>query len=319
MRGCVTAGMLKAMHELGIDASTFDAVYGASAGACNLTYYLAGQIEGVDVYANNLPDSDFIDVKRFIKTRKGEPLLDISVLLDRIMSVEVPLNWSRVLAHPTAFNVLVASCPSGCTRSLATFDHTRHLREALRVSASPPGVGGLAAPTMAGHTLTDAMVTEPIPVYSALADGCTHVLVLSSAPTTFDSGIAGCVRRFGDVVAQELLMSPTPEVRQAWRRLRRGRLSSAHALGIPDRVFLHHATREPLAWTDTLAAFASWASNANAVSAPHPLAQDRYAYTIAPSQGGQVVGSLCRDADLIRAGVDEGYAQAMRVLAALGS
>ena len=45
MRGVVSGGGLTALHDLGM-RDLFDATYGSSAGAMNLTYFLAGQVSG---------------------------------------------------------------------------------------------------------------------------------------------------------------------------------------------------------------------------------------------------------------------------------
>ncbi|XRB20484.1 patatin-like phospholipase [Pseudoscourfieldia marina] len=314
MRGCVTAGMLKALSELGFDANCFDAAYGSSAGACNLTYYFSKQMEGVDVYANNLPDSGFISLRRFVARAGG--LLDIGVLIDSIMNQDVPLDWDRVISHPTELHVLAADCLSGATRSFCSFSNERHLREALRISASPPGVGAVKPHSSVSETLTDPMVTEPVPIYSALSNGCTHVLVLTSAQTTFDSGFGGLFRNLGDAATQELLMSPTPEIREAWRRRRRGGdgfPSAFHAFGIPDREWLDQLTISPFAWAEALGALAEWGANVGVVDSESPPSRhERYVYSIAP--GPHDVGSLCCEPEIIRAGVKEGYDAAMKSL-----
>lgn len=111
--------------------------------------------------------------------------------------------------------------------------------------------------------------------YYALADGCTHVVVLASAPRWFDSGIGGFLRGLSDVLAQETLLSPTPEVRAAWR-LRRsggGLPSARRALGIPDREWLHLLSRHPAAWSEALGALACWSANNQQKSVVHT---DRY-------------------------------------------
>lgn len=43
MRGVVTGAMLMGLQDMGLFSNVFDAVYGASAGAINATYYLTGE------------------------------------------------------------------------------------------------------------------------------------------------------------------------------------------------------------------------------------------------------------------------------------
>ena len=53
----------------------FDAVYGASAGAINATYFLTGQREGVDIYAEDIANKTFCDLGRLVGRHAGAPAL----------------------------------------------------------------------------------------------------------------------------------------------------------------------------------------------------------------------------------------------------
>jgi len=76
MRGAVSGGALQALHDLGFK-SCFDSIYGSSAGAINATYFLADQREGVDVYSQDITNTQFIDLKRLLKKKdvvQSQPL-----------------------------------------------------------------------------------------------------------------------------------------------------------------------------------------------------------------------------------------------------
>ena len=68
MRGVISAGTLGALLEEGF-YDCFDAAYGSSAGAMNLTYYLAKQPEGIRAYEEDLCDGAFLDLKRHVSRR----------------------------------------------------------------------------------------------------------------------------------------------------------------------------------------------------------------------------------------------------------
>ena len=68
MRGCISAGAVGALLDEGY-YDCFDAAYGSSAGAMNLTYYLAKQPEGVRAYEQDLCDGTFLDLKRHLARR----------------------------------------------------------------------------------------------------------------------------------------------------------------------------------------------------------------------------------------------------------
>lgn len=95
-----------ALHDMGLQR-VFDSVYGSSAGAINLTYFLSGQREGADIYADFLTNKKFIDLSRLWK-RNGW-VLDLSFLLDNIMRHVVPLDSDAVLNHTIPLKA-AASC-----------------------------------------------------------------------------------------------------------------------------------------------------------------------------------------------------------------
>ena len=46
-------------------------MYGASAGAINATYFLTGQREGVDIYAEDIANKTFCDLGRLVGRNAG--------------------------------------------------------------------------------------------------------------------------------------------------------------------------------------------------------------------------------------------------------
>ncbi|KAF8820654.1 phospholipase, patatin family protein [Cardiosporidium cionae] len=114
MRGCISAGMVVAMHYLGF-TDCFDIIYGSSAGSLVGAYLISRQIpyEGCQIYYKWLPAAGrkFInvlrmgrciglgplldgDLKNFIFDRLGKPSLNLDILLDDIVKQKQPLNWA---------------------------------------------------------------------------------------------------------------------------------------------------------------------------------------------------------------------------------
>ena len=190
MKGVVSAGACGELLRLGL-YDCFDAVYGSSAGAMNLTYYLAKQPEGVKAYQEDLVDGAFLDLKRLPKTRRSRrlmgtsrgraPAMDVSYLVDGVMDGATgrALRWSDVLASTVAFNVVATSLDTLTPVILhSPFQNVRDLKTALKASAAVPLFAGPKPVRHRGQRLVDAAVMEPVPVHAAAADGCTHVLVL---------------------------------------------------------------------------------------------------------------------------------------------
>ena len=190
MKGVVSAGACGELLRLGM-YDCFDAVYGSSAGAMNLTYYLAKQPEGVAAYQEDLVDGSFLDLKRLPKTKRSRrlmgtrrgrrPAMDVSYLVDGVMDGVTgrALRWSDVLTSPLAFNVVATSLDTLTPVILhSPFQDTADLKAALKASAAVPLFAGPEPVRHRGQRLVDAAVMEPVPVHAAAADGCTHVLVL---------------------------------------------------------------------------------------------------------------------------------------------
>lgn len=190
MKGVVSAGACGELLRLGM-YDCFDAVYGSSAGAMNLTYYLAKQPEGVKAYQEDLVDGTFLDLKRLPKTRRSRrlmgtsrgraPAMDVSYLVDGVMDGATgrALRWSDVLASTVAFNVVATSLDTLTPVILRSpFKDVADLKQALKASAAVPLFAGPKPVRHRGQRLVDAAVMEPVPIHAAAADGCTHVLVL---------------------------------------------------------------------------------------------------------------------------------------------
>ena len=194
MRGITSAGMLVELGRRGL-RGIFDGVYGSSAGAINLTYFLSTDDTGADIYTDHIANSDFISLYRLLNNHnKGQkPVLDVSCLLDHVMESVLPLDWDRVVRSETPLKVAATALSTeegeegdtGRVRAepvlLENFQSKEDLRESLRASACVPGIAG-GPVRHRGKVLVDAMVHEPIPIWSAIDDGCTHVLTLSTKP-----------------------------------------------------------------------------------------------------------------------------------------
>ena len=208
MKGVISAGMCGEMLRCGF-ADCFDAVYGSSAGAMNLTYYLANQPEGIAAYEEDLVDGGFLDLRRLPalqrmgprKGKKGEsmdkswdesvdedpgpdtvrPAMDVSYLVDGVMdhSPTRPLNWDALINSRVPLKVVATSLDTLTPVVLeGPWKGVEDLKQCLKASAAVPIFAGPEPVTWRGQRLVDAAVMEPVPVHAAIADGCTHFLVL---------------------------------------------------------------------------------------------------------------------------------------------
>ncbi|KAL7480569.1 hypothetical protein ACHAW6_011191 [Cyclotella cf. meneghiniana] len=169
MRGCVTAGMVAAIHHLGLE-DTIDVVYGSSAGTVIGAYFITRQLPwfGPEVYYDALTTAGerFINTKRFLRAvglgmldprltkdvifrrNHGKPVLDLSYLLKTTIQENKPLDWDtfekmqkvqplKVMASGLkSLKAVIMDMERGSFRNL------KELARCMHASCLLPGVAG---------------------------------------------------------------------------------------------------------------------------------------------------------------------------------
>lgn len=214
MRGVISAGMVSALEELGL-THAFDAVYGSSAGAINAAYFLAGQARlGTTIYYEDINNARFIDLLRPLRRRS---IVDLAFLLDDIAEQRKRLDAEALLASTSPLIVLATDVAARAAVAFRAFRDRPHVIAALRASATMPVVAGPPV-EYDGRACLDASLTEPIPVPTAEADGCTHAVVLLTRtggmrpqPSAFDRYFVGPrLRRLSPELATRYLNRAGP-------------------------------------------------------------------------------------------------------------
>lgn len=178
MRGVVSAGMVLAFGERILSA--FDAVYGVSAGAAAAAYLLTGQSEAISIYYEDVNKPEFLDPRRIFS---GKPMVDIAYLTHKVMKEIKPLQWEKAVGHPIELHVLVTEARQAQTIDFNHFESQEDLLDAIYYSCLIPLVAGRPVIIDEQTAYTDgAVITGGVCLDYALADGCTHVLVLRSSP-----------------------------------------------------------------------------------------------------------------------------------------
>ncbi|KAG5184415.1 acyl transferase/acyl hydrolase/lysophospholipase, partial [Tribonema minus] len=206
MRGCVSAGMVTALHRLGA-ADAFDAVYGSSAGCLVGAYFISRQTNGTAVYHDVLPEAGarFLDKSRLVaalgattsmrprawaglRPRLPHDVFNLDFLMTTVVGRLWPLDWTSFWANNRhqPLNVVVSGLLSMDSHTLTSakghFATLPELARCMRASMLVPGMTGPLV-TFPGHQpFADALIFEPMPYRSAAADGCTHVVVLRTRP-----------------------------------------------------------------------------------------------------------------------------------------
>jgi predicted patatin/cPLA2 family phospholipase len=190
MRGVVSAGMASALDQLGL-RDAFDEVHGASAGAFNGAFFMAGQAAYMtSLYWRGFGDPRFVSLRRALR---GEgPAFDMDYVVDGIWARGRPLRTDVLLESATELHCTATDADTAEIVDLAPLRSAEEVRCALRASARLPWLAGQPV-AFRGRRLLDATLAEAIPVQAALTTA-TDVLVLQTRPEGVEhSGLSGPV------------------------------------------------------------------------------------------------------------------------------
>jgi predicted patatin/cPLA2 family phospholipase len=178
MRGVISCAALLALEDLGM-TDVFDEVYGASAGAVNAAYFLAGQAGyATTIYYQKVNNT------RFIGRLWRRPIVNIDDLFDSIIAGDRPLCIDKVLGSRSRFFITIADASTGeAFLGLAQSNETP-LLTLLKASAAIPFLYNGVVPVN-GRQCFDGALINPLPIPQAIESGCTDLLVLLTRPASF--------------------------------------------------------------------------------------------------------------------------------------
>jgi len=179
MRGVVSAAMLACLGDRGF-VHAFDSVYGCSSGAVNAAYFLTADNlwYPASIYYEDLASNEFLSYWRAVT---GRSMLDLDFAYNTVVGSVKPLDYGKVLASPAGLTIGITLVDRLVTLPAAGFRSEQDLRSALVASAwLPLAVRGTGE--YRGERAIDGGILTALPFHLAVADGCTHVLSLSTKP-----------------------------------------------------------------------------------------------------------------------------------------
>jgi predicted patatin/cPLA2 family phospholipase len=177
MRGVVSAGMTGAIEQLGL-LDAFDEVHGASAGAFNAAFLLAGQGGYLaTLYQHGFGDPRFVSVVRALR---GGPALDMDHVVNEVWARQRPLRFDAVLSGGIPLHCTATDADRAVIVDLTDLRTADDIRCALRASGRLPWLAGPPV-HFRGMRLLDATLAEAIPVQAPFTTA-TDVLVLQTRP-----------------------------------------------------------------------------------------------------------------------------------------
>jgi predicted patatin/cPLA2 family phospholipase len=190
MRGVVSAGMASALDQLGL-RDAFDEVHGASAGAFNGAFFMAGQAAYMtSLYWRGFGDPRFVSMRRALRGRG--PAFDMDYVVGGIWARGRPLRMDVLLGTAMELHCTATDADTAEIVDLDDLRSAEEVRCALRASARLPWLAGEPV-AFRGRRLLDATLAEAIPVRAPLRS-CTDILVLQTRPEGVEhSGLSGPV------------------------------------------------------------------------------------------------------------------------------
>lgn len=178
IRGVISAAMLSALEDRGLPVTAFDGVYGCSSGATNCAYFIAGDSwYPLSIYYDDLPTREFVDFRRAFTSN----ILNLDYAFETVLELVKPLDYPAVLKTSTPLHIAITDVDDMVTVTFNDFESKEDLKAALRASSWLP-VAIRGATEFRGRRVVDGGVLTAHPYRLALADGCTHVLSLSTRP-----------------------------------------------------------------------------------------------------------------------------------------
>jgi len=177
MRGVVSAGMTAAIEQLGF-TNAFDEVHGASAGAFNAAFLLAGQASYLTgLYQHGFGNPTFVSARRVLR---GRSLFNMDYVVNEVWRTQRPLHTERILESAIELHCTATDVESAQVVDLTDLRDDAEIRSAMLASARLPWLSG-APVRFRGRLLFDATLAESMPVHVARRTA-TDMLVLQTRP-----------------------------------------------------------------------------------------------------------------------------------------
>lgn len=179
-RAVYGAGVFDYLMEQNIQ---FDRTYGISAGAANVTNFLAGQHgRTIKYYTEYCLRPEYTSLKVFFKTGSVIDLRYIYATLSNADG-EYPLDYPAMMANPASCTIIATDAETGLPVYFDKSDLTQDHYEPIMASCSVPAF--CKAFPIGEHFYYDGAISDPVPLARAFADGCDAVVLILTRPADY--------------------------------------------------------------------------------------------------------------------------------------
>jgi len=176
MRGTYVAGMLHALQQAGC-RQVFDSIHASSVGAHLAAYFAAGQADvGRAIFVEDALNKRFISFRRIFC---GGPIMDTEWMVKNVFAKSKRMQLENIITNKTPISIICTSAKTG--KSVVFSDPTdeKTFFSSLIATSKIPFVAGPPF-ELNGHFLTDGGIAQQIAVKSAVENGATHALILTT-------------------------------------------------------------------------------------------------------------------------------------------
>lgn len=175
MRAAYVAGALTPLVEYGFN-DTFDHVVGASAGAINGAYFIAGEREMAKTYTDSLTNKNFVNLGR------REKRVDIDYLVDVVLKHKRPIDAEKLLHAHSNLHIVVTKASSGRKKVISDHNKFMDIYEEFRATAALPLLYDRLV-KIGSKWYVDGGIADLLPIDVAHKLGCTDIVVIMSRST----------------------------------------------------------------------------------------------------------------------------------------
>lgn len=180
MRGLFTCGVLDCFLDHGV---TVDYCVGVSAGACNGSAYVSGQRgRNRRINISYARDKRYVSIRNFLKTKS---MFGMDFIFREIPERLDPFDFAAFQASPIEFYAGVTDLETGAP----VYFGKETMTDNVTVLAASSAIPVFSPPVeFLGRRYLDGGAADPIPVRKAMADGCTHSIVVLTRDRSYRKG-----------------------------------------------------------------------------------------------------------------------------------
>jgi len=179
MRGAFVVGVLRMMHQMGLDSNHFDAIYAVSSSVFAATYFSTGQVEQMESTWRYLVHGSQLIKLGNLFSKEGNAI-DLDYLIS-LFRGRVYLDLEKLRTSRPRLIYVVTNMQSGSACYFSAKENIDLIFDLMMASASPRFLRRDSI-HIDNCSYCDGGYSDPLPISKAILDGYTDLTVVLSRP-----------------------------------------------------------------------------------------------------------------------------------------